>query len=145
MLLSITFHLDVDVSKTSARWSALRSAPRLEITWIVNFALKIRNPLCENSYQGLCKTANMSYYFLFWSPCSTYSNFRLGFVYFYQTPTMQRGLRTCFLLQSVYFSLVCTRSYKLFYLSSFPTCFFYKHSVFQSEARICLSFSQIQP
>ena len=25
------------------------------------------------------------------------------------------------------------------------TCFFYKHGVFQSEARICLSFSQIQP
>ena len=23
--------------------------------------------------------------------------------------------------------------------------FFYKHSVFQSEARICLSFSQIEP
>ena len=25
------------------------------------------------------------------------------------------------------------------------TCFFYKHGVFQSEARICLSFSQIEP
>ena len=25
------------------------------------------------------------------------------------------------------------------------TCFFYKHSIFQSEARICLSFSQIEP
>ena len=24
-------------------------------------------------------------------------------------------------------------------------CFFYKHSVFQSEARICLSFSRIEP
>ena len=25
------------------------------------------------------------------------------------------------------------------------TCFFYKHSVFQSEAQICLSFSQSEP
>ena len=25
------------------------------------------------------------------------------------------------------------------------TCFFYKHGVFQSEARICLSFSQLEP
>ena len=25
------------------------------------------------------------------------------------------------------------------------TCFFYKHGVFQSEARICLSFSKIEP
>ena len=33
----------------------------------------------------------------------------------------------------------------LFDLSFKTTCFFYKHSVFQSEARICLSFSQIQP
>ena len=35
-------------------------------------------------------------------------------------------------------------------ISFFPkinnnTCLFYKHSVFQSEARICLSFSQIEP